>query len=292
MYIDTHGHVNFNAFKDDGKEVLDRALKLNTWVIMPGSQLTTSARAVELAQEYAEGVYAAVGLHPIHLDKREVDVQEVQSEEVRERPWMLFETRGEEFLYEEYKRLAQSKKVVAIGEVGLDYYHQPSSQGKRKEYRERQKNVLNQQIDLALELDLPLILHCRVAHQDMIALLRERQDKSGGKLRGVMHSYTGTSEQAQELAELGFSFGFNGLIFKDVPALPPPSEVISSIPSDRIVLETDSPYLVPPKAGVERNEPAFVRFVAEEIARAKGISVEEIASVTTANAKALFSLSP
>lgn len=283
MLIDTHAHINFNAFGDDADEVLQRAFENDIWMIMPGSQYTTSKRAVEIAEQYEEGVYAAVGIHPIHLDKRRVDVQEVQSTEEPEQPWMLFDTRAEDFDYEKYKELAQSKKVVAIGEVGLDYYYQPKGKAKREEYRSRQKEILTKQIDLAKELDLPVILHCRVAHNDLYEMLNT-------PLRGVMHSYTGTVEQAKKFMEFGLYIGFNGLIFKDVATLPNPEEVISSIPLEKILLETDSPYLVPPMADKERNEPAFVKYIAEEIARIKKINVEEIGKVTTENARALFQL--
>ena len=133
--------------------------------------------------------------------------------------------------------------------------------------------------------DLPVILHCRVAHEDLLEFLATQS-----KVRGVVHSYTGDVEQAKKFMEFGLYFGFNGLIFKNVAALPSPEEVITSIPLDRIVLETDSPYLVPPAAGKERNEPIFVKYVAEEIARIKKISLEQVAEMTTENAKTLFNL--
>ncbi|MDO8473968.1 MAG: TatD family hydrolase [bacterium] len=300
MLVDTHGHVSFQAFKDDADVVLKRALQNNTWVIMPGTQFSTSQKAVEMAGHYPEGVYVAIGLHPIHLaEKRRVDVLEVQSENVQKQDWMVFETKAEEFDYEKYKTLGQSKKVVAIGEFGLDYYYEPKSKAQREAQRMQQKTTLALQLKLAEELQLPIILHCRKAHEDLLEILQARKQK----MRGVVHCYTGDLKQAEQFYNLGLYFGFNGLIFKDVPALPNPEEIISSIPLDRIVLETDSPYLVPPLARhspdgkrdeggppVERNEPLFVRYIAEEIARIKKISVEEVAKVTTQNAKTLFGL--
>lgn len=289
MLIDTHGHVNFNAFTDDASEVLKRALDSDIWVVMPGTQYTTSKRSVEIAEQYAEGIYAAVGLHPIHLgEKRRVDVQEVQSQEGSEKSWMTFETRAEAFDYEKYKALAQNDKVVAIGEVGLDYYYESKNKTKREEARKKQRHALKEQMKLAQELNLPVIFHCRKAHDDLLALVES------WKGRGVVHCYTGTVEQAQRFMEKGLYIGFNGLILKQVPALPNPEEVIASIPLERIVLETDSPYLVPSEAlakegyKTERNEPLNVRYVAEEIARIKGISLEEVAYATTQNAKTLF----
>lgn len=291
MLIDTHGHVNFNAFKDDADEVLKRALENDTWIIMPGSQYSTSKRAVEIAERYKEKVYAAVGLHPIHLgESREVDTWEVQSAQVERQPWMTFSTRYEIFDYDAYKKLAESKKVVAIGEAGLDYYRIPKNKAKREEAKQLQKEVLRRQIDLALEKNLPFIFHCRVAHDDLIEIITEYQKNTGRKVQGVAHSYTGTIEQAQKLIELGLYIGFNGLIFKNVPAIPDPNKVIASLPLDRIILETDSPYLVPPKAKQERNEPLFVKYVAEKIAQIKGVDAKEAADITTSNAKKLFSL--
>ena len=288
MFIDTHGHISFAAFKNDSQEVLKRTLEDKSWIIMPGTQYATSKKAVEMADQYQEGVYAAIGLHPIHLaEKRKVDVLEVQSENAKEEEWMTFETQEEEFLYEKYKELGQSKKVVAVGECGLDYYYEPKSKEKRQTQRLKQKSALAQQVKLAQELNLPVVFHCRKAHDDLIEFLSPHQ----GKVQGVVHCYTGDLKQAEKFYNLGLSFGFNGLIFKDVPALPNPKEIIRALPLERIVLETDSPYLVPPQAGKERNEPLFVKYVAEEIAHIKGISMDEVASVTTANAKALFDFS-
>ncbi|MBI4123036.1 MAG: TatD family hydrolase [Parcubacteria group bacterium] len=291
MLIDTHGHVNFNAFKGDAQEVLRRALDSDIWVVMPGTQYSTSKRAVEMAGQYEEGVYAAVGIHPIHLgEKRHVDGLELQSALLETaRPGRAqflagFETRSEEFEYEKYKLLARSERVVAIGEVGLDYYYESKNKTKREEARKKQRHALREQMKLAQELNLSVIFHCRKAHEDLLALI------DGWNGRGVVHCYTGTTEQARRFVEKGLHIGFNGLILKQVPALPSPEEVVSSIPLERIVLETDSPYLAPPQAKEERNEPLNVQYVAEEIARIKSISLEEVARVTTQNAKTLFGI--
>ena len=301
MFVDTHGHVSFQAFKDDADAVLKKALENNTWVVMPGTQFSTSQKAVEMAERYPQGVYAAIGLHPIHLgEKRHVDELELQSGmtpaphrgsgEARF-SGAGFETKAEEFNYEKYKALGQSKRVVAIGECGLDYYYEPKGKEKREAQRRKQKTALALQLKLADELNLPVIFHCRKAHQELIEFLNPKSEIRNPKLKGVIHCYTGDLKQAEQFYNLGLYFGFNGLIFKDVPALPDPEEIIASIPLDRIVLETDSPYLVPPKAGTERNEPLFVEYIAEEIARIKKIDVKEVASATTANAKSLFGLS-
>lgn len=256
-------------------------------VIMPGTQYGTSKRAVEIAKEYKKGVYAAVGLHPIHLaESRKVDRLEVQSQEGTGEDWETFETKGEEFSLDKYRQLAKEEKVVAIGECGLDYYYELKSKEKRAAMRQQQKSVLAQHVKLAQELDLPIILHCRKAHEDLIEFLQPHK----GKLKGVVHCYTGDLKQAEKFYKLGLFFGFNGLILKKVAALPAPATIIGALPLERIVLETDAPYLVPPQAGQERNEPLFVKYVAEEVARIKGISIEEVAEATTKNAKSLFGL--
>lgn len=308
MLIDSHCHINFRAFKDDADEVIHKTLKQNVWMILPSSQRSTSERAVRIAESYPEGVYAAVGLHPVHLTQRNVTAQEVQAGATTTQDWMEFETRAEEFDPVFYKSLAQSsKKVVAIGECGLDSFGLPKRKSDRRVVKEKQKEVLQEHIKLAQELNLPVIFHCRGYLEDLISLITEY----GGSIRGVIHSFTGTAEQAGRLLDLGMYIGFNGIIFKQSPFLPNFQEVISSVPLNRILIETDSPYLIPPLArqsGSEggqpternekshsdlvalRNEPLFVQYVAEEIARVKGIPLDEVASTTTSNAKSLFSL--
>lgn len=257
MIIDTHAHLNFNTYKEDSLKVLQRSLDNGVWMINVGSQYSTSKRAAGMAQNYKQGVYAAVGLHPIHLET-------------------------ESFDYEKYKELAKSEKVVAIGEVGLDY---------KPEYalsKEKQKGVLFQQLKLAEELDLPVILHCRMAHDDLIKILSENSFRSSG----VIHCFTGTWKQAEKYLSMGLYLGFNGIIFKLNL-----DEIIKKTPLDRILLETDCPYLTPPlpaealaKAGPPpyRNEPMFVKYVAERIAKIKNLAPEEIVKITTENAKKLF----
>lgn len=246
MLFDTHAHLNFNVYKEDSPKVLQRSLDGGVWMINVGSQYSTSKRAVEMAEKYREGVYAAVGLHPIHV-------------------------REEEFDYEKYKELAKSKKVVAIGEVGLDYKPEYAS------FKEKQKDVLRQQIKLAEELNLPIIFHCRMAHQDLLEILNS-------KLNGVIHCFTGSLEEAKRYMDMGFYLGFNGIIFKLNL-----DEVIAKTPLDKILIETDCPYLTPPQEE-GRNEPIYVKYVAEKIAKIKGLSYEEVAEITTKNAKKLFKI--
>lgn len=247
MLFDTHAHLNFNLYKDDSLKVLQRSLDNDVWMINVGSQYSTSKRAVGMAEKYDKGVYAAVGLHPIHLE-------------------------AETFDYEKYKDLAKSPKVVALGEIGLDYKQEYVS------FREKQKEVLVQQLKLAKELGLPVIFHCRMAHEDMIKILSE----SGAGISGVIHCFTGKWKEAEMYMEMGLYLGFNGIIFKLNL-----DEVIAKTPLDRILIETDCPYLTPPQEQ-GRNEPMFVRHVAEKIAKIKQLSYEEIAEATTQNAQKLF----
>ena len=288
MLIDTHSHVNFNAYKDDSSEVIRRSLDNNVWMINVGSQFSTSRRAVRIAEKYGRGVYAAIGLHPVHLADGILETK-IYGEEV------VFDTREEVFDYERYKglalgenldsrstqieELAKSSKVVAIGEIGLDYYYKPKSKSKLTEFKERQKQSFLEQLRLAKELNLPIISHCRMAHNDLIQILENEQNISG-----VVHCFTGNWEQAQRYLEMGFYLGFNGIIFKlDL------DEVIRKTPLERILIETDCPYLTPsPVEG--RNEPLYVKYVVERIAQIKDKSYEEIAKITTENARKLFKI--
>ena len=256
MLIDTHAHLNFNAYKADADEVIRRSLENDVWLINVGSQYSASKRAVEMAEKHCEGVYAAVGLHPIHVNE-------------------------EEFYYEKYKALAKSKKVVAIGETGLDYKSEYVSS------KELQRTVLCQQLDLAKELNLPIIFHCRLAHDDLIKILSENSSPTAG----VIHCFTGNWAEAQEYLKMGFYLGFNGIIFKLNL-----DEAIAKTPLDKILIEPDSLYLTPlpaealAKAGPLRNEPIFVKYVAEKIAKIKNLSYEEVAKITTENAQKLFKI--
>ena len=251
MLIDTHAHVNFSAFRDDAGEVIRQSLENDVWIINVGSQYTTSKRAVNFAQQYDQGVYAAVGLHPIYAE--------------------------EKFNYEKFKALAKSPKVVAIGEIGLDY------ESKYISFKEKQKEILFEQINLAKELNLPIIFHCRMAHDDLIEILNSKSQIQNSKLRGVIHCFTGTWQEAKQYMELGLYLGFNGLIFKINF-----DEIIKKTPLEKILIETDCPYLTPPQEGEKRNEPVYIKYIAEKIAKIKKLSYEEITNTTTKNAKKLF----
>jgi len=289
MLIDTHAHLNFNAYKADSEEVIKRTLENDVWVINVGTQYDTSKKAIEIAEKQGRGVYAAIGLHPIHLNTGLVKMKLDQEE-------IAFNSREEEFDYEKYKQLAQSPKVVAIGEIGLDYYYKPKTKRKLELFKEKQREALLKQLNLAKELNLPVIFHCRMAHKDLIEILSENPEVKPQK--AVAHGFVGSLEELQKYLDFGFYIGFNGIIFKTIEGINF-EENIRKTPLDKILIETDCPYLTPPlpaealaKAGPLpiRNEPLYVKYVAEKIAKIKNISYEEISEITTENAKKLFKI--
>ena len=237
-----------------------------------GTQKDTSAKAVGFTEKYLEGVYATVGLHPIHTEKSYHDAQELgTSNEVLE-----FTSRGEEFDYDHYKKLAQHPKVVAIGECGLDYYRLG------EESKEKQKAAFLQQIELAKEIKKPLMIHCRSAFSDLIDILVACHLSL--VTPGVVHFFSGTQDDAKKLMDLGFSFSFGGVITfaRDY------DEVVKYIPLDRILLETDAPYVSPVPYRGKRNEPVYVVEVAKKIAEIKAVEGDEIARRTVENTHRIF----
>lgn len=271
-FFDTHTHVNFNAFKNDWQEVIDRALKNNIWLVNVGSQSTTSKRAVEIAQNYKEGVYAAVGLHPSHLFEQEVDNFE-DGEKIH------YKTKGEEFNENYYLELAKNEKVVAIGECGLDYYKVDSG-------KEKQKEVFIKHIELAKKINKPLIIHCRDSHDDLIKILIANYQLLIAPNPGIMHFFAGTLEQALKYIDLGFYISFSGVItFTNTY-----DDIIKNLSLDKILIETDAPYVAPTSYRGKRNEPSYVIEVAKKIAEIKNITIEETAEQTTRNTKNIFNI--
>ncbi|TSC75224.1 MAG: hypothetical protein G01um101430_547 [Parcubacteria group bacterium Gr01-1014_30] len=285
--IDTHAHLNFNAFKNDVDKVVRQCLANDVWMINVGTKYETSQKAVELAQKYEKGVFAAIGLHPIHLDTGLVKIKN-DTEEVEVHA-------AEEFFdYQKYEELAKSPKVVAIGEVGLDYYWRPKTTKKKELFKQKQKDLLTKQLDLAKELNLPVIFHCRMAYNDLVEILRKRRNINKYTpdellIKGVVHCFAGSWQQAQRFLEMGFCLGFNGIIFKKIKDIDF-EEVIRNTPLDRVLLETDCPYLAPPPTE-GRNDPLTLKYIVERVAKIKNLSYEKVAEATTENAKKLFSIS-
>lgn len=257
MFIDYHTHINFSAFKNDADAVIKRALDSGVFMILVGTQINTSRRAVEIASHYKNGVYAAIGLHPIHLEETEIDEEEIN-----------FKTRAEIFDPDKYRVLARNEKVVAIGECGLDYFHSGLF--------EKQQEVFRQHLDLSDELGLPIILHCRGskddpedAYNDLLKILKERKLKNGG----VIHCFMSTLDIAQKFIALDFYIGFTGVI--TFPKTEKYAEVIRSLPADKILAETDCPYLTPVPFRGKRNEPMYVKYVVKKISEIKNIEMED-----------------
>ena len=251
--FDTHAHYDSGAFNADRDGVLAALPAAGvTLVVNPGCDLESSRQAVALAERFPH-VYAAVGIHPSDCGG-------------------CGETE-----FEELKALCRHEKVVAIGEIGLDYYWQDNPP------REFQQMVFRRQIELALALDLPIIVHDREAHGDSLALVLEYP-----ALRGVFHCFSGSPEMAEALIKRGWYLGIDGPItYKNArKAL----EVIDWLPMDRIMIETDSPYLTPEPFRGKRNDSGKVHLVAEQIARVKGMDPEEVARITLENGKRFFKI--
>lgn len=306
--FDTHAHVNFNAYKNDGEEVLRRCLDSGMNVVNVGSQYSTSKRAVEYAHKFyphtysgdtknkpedissnvknnqtrskneiSVGVYAAIGIHPVHLKKGSFthhDPEELTEEEIP--------TTGEIFDYEKYLELARDEKVVAIGEIGLDYHHFEESDDV-EELKKLQKETLVEFIKLANDVQKPVMLHCWDGYDDLLEILQAHPVNE----KGILHSFIGSYRTAQKFIDLGYLIGLNGIITYGESY----DRLIREIDLKNIVIETDCPYLTPrPLEKGLRNEPLFVREVAQKIADVKGISIEEVASVTTENAKLVLGI--
>ena len=251
--FDTHAHYDSGGFNADRHEILAALPEGNVaLVVNPGCDVPSSRTAVELAERYPH-VYAAVGIHPGDC----AGAGEADFDAIRE--------------------LAKHEKVVAIGEIGLDYYWEDNPP------REFQETVFRRQIEIALELDLPVIVHDREAHGDS---LRVVLDYPG--LRGVFHCFSGSPEMAEELLKRGWYLGFDGPItYKNARRAP---EVAAITPLDRIVIETDAPYLTPVPYRGKRNDSRYLGYVVEKLAEWKGVSVEEMERVTFENGKRLFGM--
>ena len=251
MLFDTHAHYDDEAFDPDRREVLAGLPQKGVGLVVnPGCTLTSSEKAVALAAEFPH-VYAAVGLHPENCH----DFQPEQIERLRQ--------------------LAQREKVVAIGEVGLDYYWEDNPP------RAFQQTVFRKQLALAAELDLPVIVHDREAHGDCLAIIKEFPT-----VTGVFHCFSGSPEMAAELLKRGWYLGFDGPItYKNAKRAP---EVAAVTPLERIVVETDAPYMAPVPMRGKRNDSRYLPYVIEKLAEWKGVTAEEMTRATWENGKRLF----
>ncbi len=282
MLIETHAHLDYPDFAHDLDEVLQRATDAGvTRIITIGTSIESSRRAVELAEKYPN-IYAAIGVHPTHVEQAGDDV------------------------IDPLREIAKSPRVVAIGETGLDYHRLPSIEATRQKnvqvftalqsgteeqieagiedgaYKSKQTDLFAEQLDLAVELGLNVVIHQRDAWEDTLQVLASYT----GKLRGVFHCFGGTREQADEVFDLGHLVSFTGIVtFKNGAAV---REVAAQIPLDKFMVETDCPYLAPAPFRGKRCEPAHTRMVADSIATARGLTLEQIAEATTATAEGFF----
>lgn len=282
MLIETHAHLDYPDFAPDFDDVLRRATEGGvTRIITIGTSVESSRRAVDLAGKYSN-VFAVIGVHPTYVGAADEDV----TTPLRE--------------------LAKNPRVVAIGETGLDYHRLPSVETRKQKnvqvfnalgseteeeleasiedgaYKSKQAELFEEQLDLAVELGLNVVIHQRDAWDDTLDLLQSYS----GKLRGVFHCFGGSLGQANEVVDLGHLVSFTGIVtFKNGREV---REVASKVPIDKFMVETDCPYLAPVPFRGKRAEPAHTRLVAEEIAKARGVSLEEIARATTATAEEFF----
>ncbi len=270
MYFDTHTHVNFTAFKEDREETIKRALDVKTWMINVGTQADTSEFAVDLAKKFDTGVFAAIGLHPIHTWQQMMDEEESH-----------FKSRAEEFDPVVYDKFL-NEKVVAVGECGLDYFRLPAEN--KEAAIQKQKTAFVAQINFAKKHNLPLIIHCRDAYEDILEILKT--EYPGGP--GVIHSFTDTWDTAKKFLDIGFYVALNGILTFDKTGKL--VEVVEKTPFDKILIETDAPYLTPPPYRGKRNEPSYVQYIAQKMGEIKKIDQEEVGEQTFHNACQLFGI--
>lgn len=249
MLFDTHAHLNAEEFDPDREEVLRRAKEAGVRRILNiGFNRDSIPSSLQLAEKY-DYIYSSVGWHP----------QDAHSFTQKDLEWL-----GE---------LAKHPKVIAIGEIGLDYYWDTSP-------RDVQQKVFRLQIGLAKKLGLPIVIHDRDAHEDLLKILKEEKAEEGGGV--IMHAFSGSVEMAKECIQLGYYLSFGGTVtFKNAVR---PKEVAKAIPLEKMLIETDSPYLTPHPYRGKRNESAYVRLVAEKLAELRGLTVEEIEEITYRNA--------
>jgi len=257
MIFDTHAHYDDEAFDEDRERVLSSLEENGVGLVVNICASRASLyRIAELVETYPF-VYGAVGIHPDHA----VELDEACMEEI--------------------SRLADKEKIVAIGEIGLDYYWDTSP-------REVQKYWFERQLALALEKDLPVVIHSREATQETLAIMRQTYQASNGKLRGVIHCFSGSAEIAKEYTDMGFYIGVGGVVtFKNGKKL---KEVVEAMPIEKLVIETDCPYLAPVPYRGKRNDSTLLSHVIEEIAALRGMTAEEVERVTEENARKLYRL--
>ena len=267
MLIDTHAHLNFKDYQDDLEPVIKRAVKEGvTKIICVSSNLAESEKAIAIAKKYPQTVFAAIGIHPQQTDPENKKTVQVQIQEL--------------------EKLAENKEVVALGECGLDY--SLASPAEKDRSHEEQFFLFQKQLEIAQKLKLPILIHSREAFSDVLQIIKESINHLPStidhKLTGIFHCYSAGKKGIEKVKQLGFAFGVAGNLTYDIGL----QNVFSQIPLEKIILETDCPFLSPePHRGL-RNEPKDVKIIAECLARIKAVPFTRIAEITTKNAEDLF----
>lgn len=252
MFIDSHAHLEMKEFDADRREVIERAgLAGVECIVTVGTNLSLSRKALSLARQY-QNIYATVGVHPHDV------------------------SRAGDKIFDDLKALAQDPKVVAYGEIGLDYFRNISP-------REKQVEMFGRQLELAAELNLPVVIHDRDAHEQTLRMVR-----SSGIRKGVFHCFSGDWLMAKQCIDLGFYISVPGVVTFDKSQKL--HDVVRQVPLDRLLLETDCPYLTPVPHRGKRNEPAFVVHTAQKVAELRGLNLEDVARAATQNTRRLFGL--
>jgi len=277
MFFDSHTHLNLAAFDKDRAVVLKRTLTQGFFVINVGTCWATSQKAVEIAQNH-KNCWASVGIHPSHTVPLEMDREEISS--VNPSGQLL----SAETFDKKWEKLIQQPRVVAIGECGLDYHYlQSFTLDQQKQYQEQQKEVFKQQIKTAQVFHLPLILHIRNIYGEALEILEQFTLSSQP---GVFHFFLGSWNQAELILQKGFYLGFSGVITYSSQM----DNVIKKAPLDRILIETDAPYVAPVPYRGQRNEPIFVKEVARKIAQIKKLPLQKVEESTFQNTLRLFKI--
>lgn len=284
MIIDTHCHLDLEEFDKDREEVIERALKIGSEkIITVGVDILSSQKAVELSQKY-RSVFAAVGIQPEEIDKY-IEETPCNHESIPDYKLNID-------VNKKLTALAKSKRVVAIGEIGLDYRwlkKGSASAALEKDsplevQKEKQKDIFRRQLGLAVLMDLPVIVHNREADEDTLREIRRYKETK--RLRGVIHCFTGSLEFAKKIIDAGFLLSFTGII--TYPNAQELQKVVKEIPLDKIMVETDAPFLAPQAYRGRRNEPSFILEVTKKVAEIKNLNFEEICFNTSENAQRLF----
>ncbi len=283
MFFDSHTHLNLAAFDKDREEIIKKTLDQGVFVINIGTCYETSKKAIEIAQQY-ENCWATVGLHPSHTIPMKIDKSELvinTKEDISEAE--VFNEKFESFLKEPFDFAQGRSKVVAIGECGLDYsYLKDFSKKDKAKYEKMEEEGFRKQIQAAKKYNLPLSLHVRDLYAKALIILEEEKYKGGA----VFHFFTGNVNQAQKILERGFYLGFSGIItYSEIM-----KDVIKSAPLEKILIETDAPYVAPISYRGNRNEPIYVREVAKKIAQIKKLPLKKIEEATFKNTLRLFGI--